>query len=154
IACGSAASVHALAGWIGRSRRSGGGIESVSEPAPGLTRVRCQLDTAWPGHRAGQFAFVTFDRVEGEHPFTIACADRGDRWVTFEMKALGDYTRGLAQRLQARAPVTVEGPYGRFSLAPDHSGRPQIWVAGGIGVTPFLAWLESLQDAPAQAPDT
>ena len=86
IACGSAASVHALAGWIGRSRRSAGVIESVTEPAPGLTQVRCRLDAPWPGHRAGQFAFVTFDRVEGEHPFTIACADRGDRRV----KALGE----------------------------------------------------------------
>lgn len=154
IACGSAASIHALAGWIGRSRRSAGVIESVAEPAPGITRVRCRLDAPWPGHRAGQFAFVTFDRVEGEHPFTIACADRGDRRVTFEIKALGDYTRGLAQRLQAGARMTVEGPYGRFNLAPGDVGRPQLWVAGGIGVTPFLAWLEALQDTPAQAPDT
>ena len=153
IACGSAASVHALAGWIGRSRRSAGVIESIEEPAPGLTRVRCRLDTAWPGHRAGQFAFVAFDRVEGEHPFTIACADRGDRRVTFEIKALGDYTQGLAHRLQPGARVTVEGPYGRFNLAPGDVGRRQLWVAGGIGVTPFLAWLESLQDTPAQAPD-
>ncbi len=50
--------------------------------------------------------------------------------------------------------MIAEGPCtGRFNLAPDDSGRPQIWVAGGIGVTPFLAWLEALQDAPAQAPD-
>ncbi len=91
--------------------------------------------------------------MEGDHPFTIASADRGDRRVTFEIKALGDYTRGLARRLQAGARMTAEGPYGRFNLAPDDSGRPQIWVAGGIGVTPFLAWLEALQDAPAQAPD-
>lgn len=153
ITCGSAASIHALAGWIGRTRRSAGVIESVVEPAPGITRVRCRLDAPWPGHRAGQFAFVTFDRVEGDHPFTIASADRGDRRVTFEIKALGDYTRGLAQRLQAGARVTVEGPYGRFNLAQGDAGRPQLWVAGGIGVTPFLAWLESLQDAPAQAPD-
>lgn len=153
IACGSAASIHALAGWIGRSRRSAGVIESVTEPAPGLTQVRCRLDAPWPGHRAGQFAFVTFDRVEGEHPFTIASADGGDRRVTFEIKALGDYTRGLAQRLQAGARVTVEGPYGRFNLTPAELNRPQIWVAGGIGITPFLAWLESLQDTPAQAPD-
>lgn len=153
IACGSAASVHALAGWIGRSRRNAGVIESVEEPAPGLTRVRCRLDAPWPGHRAGQFAFVTFDRVEGDHPFTIASADRGNRRVTFAIKALGDYTRGLAQHLQAGARVTVEGPYGCFNLAQDNGNRPQIWVAGGIGVTPFLAWLEALQDTPAQAPD-
>src|SRR5690606_33780337 len=79
--------------------------------------------------------------------------DRGDRRITFEIKALGDYTQGLGQRLQPGAPVTVEGPYGRFNLAPGDGGRRQLWVAGGIGVTPFLAWLESREDTPAQAPD-
>jgi predicted ferric reductase len=48
--------------------------------------------------------------------------------------------------------MRVEGPYGRFDLARCNPHARQIWIAGGIGVTPFLAWLESLQSAPAQAP--
>jgi predicted ferric reductase len=44
----------------------------------------------------------------------------------------------------------VEGPYGRFD---HHRGEArQAWVAGGIGITPFLAWLESLQSHPDDAP--
>jgi predicted ferric reductase len=46
----------------------------------------------------------------------------------------------------------VEGPYGRFDLARHNPRARQIWIAGGIGVTPFLAWLESLQANPEQAP--
>jgi predicted ferric reductase len=152
IAAGSAASGLALAGRIGRRRQTGGTVEAVHEAAAGITEVNCRLDAAWRGHRAGQFAFVTFDRAEGAHPFTIASADRGDGRVTFQIKALGDYTRSLAARLRAGQPLRIEGPYGRFQLPTASARKEQIWIAGGIGVTPFLAWLESLQARPEEAP--
>ncbi|MBP6708964.1 MAG: ferric reductase, partial [Candidatus Accumulibacter sp.] len=78
---------------------------------------------------------------------------QGDRVIRFDIKALGDYTGNLAARLQAGQDMRVEGPYGRFDLARCNPHARQIWIAGGIGVTPFLAWLESLQSAPAQAPE-
>ncbi|MDR0717818.1 MAG: hypothetical protein LBF50_10460 [Azoarcus sp.] len=44
--------------------------------------------------------------------------------------------------LKAGDPATVEGPYGRFRFESD---KPrQIWVAGGIGITPFMARMEEL----------
>lgn len=153
IAAGTLASVLVLAGRIGQGRRVGGVVESVRESGTGVTEVICRLDEGWRGHRPGQFAFATFDRLEGAHPFTIAGADRGDRRVRFEIKALGDYTRGLARRLQPGLPVQVEGPYGCFDLPQSRGKRDQVWIAGGIGVTPFLAWLEALQATPEQAPD-
>ena len=59
----------------------------------------------------------------------------------------------LGQRLRVGQSVRVEGPYGRFDLSQRNPQAKQIWIAAGIGVTPFLAWLESLQadatDAPA-----
>lgn len=68
------------------------------------------------------------------------------------VKALGDYTRDLPRRLQTGQAVRVEGPYGRFDPARcDHAAR-QIWIAGGIGVTPFLSWLEALRARPDRAP--
>ncbi|MGB4361203.1 MAG: ferric reductase, partial [Rhodoferax sp.] len=98
------------------------------------------------------FAFVSFDEKEGAHPFTMASADQGDHTVSFQIKALGDYTRGLARRLQPGQSVRVEGPYGRFDLGRRKRRARQIWIAGGIGVTPFLAWLASLQATPDKAP--
>ncbi len=47
--------------------------------------------------------------------------------------------------------VWVEGPYGRFDFRQDRAPE-QVWVAAGIGATPFVAWLESLVANPAQAP--
>ncbi len=39
------------------------------------------------------------------------------------------------------------------AIITDMDGREFIDFAGGIGVTPFLAWLEALQSTPARAPD-
>ncbi len=152
LAGGVYGSIQSLAGRIGRSRQVSGEILSIEQSAPDIIAVRCQLKEGWRGHRPGQFAFISFDRAEGQHPFTIASADHGNRTVTFQIKSLGDYTRGLAEHLHVGQPVVVEGPYGRFDMARRNRQARQVWIAGGIGVTPFLAWLESLQAAPTSAP--
>jgi len=143
--------VESMRKAIGKSRQATGEIISVVNLPGDVCSVRCRLNQGWRGHRAGQFAFVTFEGKEGAHPFTIASADRGDGTLDFQIKALGDYTKGLAQRLQAGQVLRVEGPYGRFDLARRDLDASQIWIAGGIGVTPFLAWLESIQATPQHA---
>ena len=152
LAAGVYGAGRSLLGGIGRARDTAGTIVAVEQPAPDVTTVRCRLDAAWRGHRPGQFAFVSFDDSEGAHPFTIASADRGDRVISFQIKALGDYTGRLATQLQPGQAVRVQGPYGRFDIARCNPLARQIWIAGGIGVTPFLAWLEALQADPGKAP--
>lgn len=150
---GTYGAVSALARRVGSMRQVGGQVVAVASPAPDIVSITCRLDERWRGHRPGQFAFVTLDDGEGAHPFTIASADRGDRTVVFQIKALGDYTATLAQRVRSGQAVTVEGPYGAFDMARRDRQAKQLWVAGGIGVTPFLAWLEALQGDPQQAPE-
>ena len=140
---GAGASLLSLAGLIGRHRQVKAVVTAIRQ-ADDVTEVTCKLEGEWQTHRPGQFAFLTFSRFEGAHPFTIASADRGDRTITFFIKALGDFTRRIAQQVEAGQPVIVEGPYGRFQLDRHSRKRSQIWVAGGVGVTPFLAWLEAL----------
>jgi predicted ferric reductase len=152
LAGGAVAALWSLAGRVGRGRRVAGRIAAVTRRPGGIVEVTCELGRQWPGHRAGQFAFVTFDRSEGAHPFTIASApgDAPGR-VTFQIKALGDYTGRLADTLAAGQTVAVEGPYGRFERPGSADAQPQVWVAGGIGITPFLAWLEDRQAAGADS---
>ncbi len=152
IAAGVYGAIRSLLGGIGCARTASGEVLAVEQAAADITTVRCRLDRSWRGHRPGQFAFVTFDAGEGAHPFTIASADHGDGVVAFEIKALGDYTRSLGASLHVGQPVQVEGPYGCFDIERCDPQARQVWIAGGIGVTPFLAWLESLQADPARAP--
>ena len=92
----------------------------------------------------GQFAFITIDKdgFREAHPFTISSGAKEDR-LRFTMKVLGDYTRRIRDALTAGAEVAVEGPYGRFNPL---KGLPrQVWVAGGIGITPFLSVLRTME---------
>ncbi|WP_051295180.1 ferric reductase-like transmembrane domain-containing protein [Azonexus hydrophilus] len=152
VAAGVYGALRALLGNIGQARRMRSEILAVTQPAPDVVAVSCRLPAAWHGHRAGQFALVTFDPDEGAHPFTIASADSGDRTVEFRIKALGDHTRQLPSLLRPGQPVDIEGPYGRFDLSRINPQARQFWVAGGIGVTPFLAWLGALQNSAAPVP--
>ncbi|MDV7145448.1 ferric reductase-like transmembrane domain-containing protein [Tropicimonas sp. TH_r6] len=134
----------ALSRRIGRSKQVGGQIETIRHfPEMGITETQIALEPGWTGHEAGQFAFVTFDKREGKHPFTIASAwDPNTRGISFITKGLGDYTDFLSETLKPGDAATVEGPYGRFTFE-DGSDR-QIWIGGGIGITPFIARMKQL----------
>lgn len=139
---GGAAAAVSATGGVGRHRRVNGTITRL-EAHDGMLEVECTLDTRSLPHRPGQFAYVCFDPAEGPHPFTIAGADPQARKIRFVIKALGDYTGQLAKRLALAQPVTIEGPYGGFDFR--GTASEQVWVAGGIGLTPFLARLEYLR---------
>lgn len=139
---GSIAAVLALSGRIGAGRKVQGIIESLTEyPALRVLETTVALNSGWPGHAAGQFAFVTSDKSEGAHPYTIASAwSPADPRLTFITKALGDHTSRLRERLKIGMPVSVEGPYGCFDF--EDTQPNQIWVGAGIGITPFVARLK------------
>jgi len=44
-------------------------------------------------------------------------------------------------------PAVVGGPHGRFDRA--RGTDRQAWIAGGIGITPFLSWLRALDQQAA-----
>ena len=99
----------------------------------------------------GQFVFVAFGRGTryqgcGEyHPFTISSAP-GAPQFTLMVKALGDCTTRM-QQLETGVIARVQGPYGALFGDADFA-RPQLWLGGGIGITPFLSMAAAL---PADA---
>ena len=95
-------------------------------------------------HRAGQFAFINFDipHLGEAHPFTISAAPNAENTLRFTIKPLGDYTKNLTTKLKAGTTAHISPAYGHFRLR--NNKVPQIWIAAGIGVTPFLAWLGEL----------
>lgn len=97
-------------------------------------------------HRAGQFAFVSFAGQE-PHPFTISSAPREDGRIRMSVAELGDYTQGLDRKITVGMNARIEGPFGHFERY--KPTRPQLWIAAGIGITPFLAWAQECADSDA-----
>jgi predicted ferric reductase len=93
----------------------------------------------------GQFALVAFQsgrRFKGcneFHPFTVSSID-GVSGFRIAVKALGDCTRNI-QSIEPGVPARVQGAFGDF--LGDPVSTPQFWIAGGMGITPFLALLRA-----------
>ncbi|MCW2244459.1 putative ferric reductase [Azospirillum fermentarium] len=148
LAGGTGAAVIVLLGRVAAGRRVEGRIAALTYyPGVRVMEARIDIPRGWPGHTAGQFAFAMSNAGEGAHPYTIASAwNPGDPQVTFIVKELGDHTRRLRDTLTVGQTVTVEGPYGCFTF--DDDCPHQIWVGGGIGITPFIARMQHLAASP------
>ena len=121
-------------------------VAAVNHPNNSTTEVVMRAKGKPIKHaHAGQFLFVRFKGDKGldeAHPFTISSAPHeGELRVT--IKAVGDFTRHLFQNLKPGTEALVEGAYGLFNYKT--GGDKQIWVAGGIGITPFLSFLRDLK---------
>lgn len=90
----------------------------------------------------GQFIFISFPGIQKgeEHPFSITETDPSGQIVIIA-KVLGDFTQKMKD-LKPGAKAIIDGPYGRFGQNIDKNKR-QIWIAGGIGITPFLSMARS-----------
>jgi ferredoxin-NADP reductase len=96
----------------------------------------------------GQFQFLRVHsaRVPAEeHPFSIASSPTQSGQITLTIKESGDFTAGIG-RVCPGDRATVHGPFGRFShtLHPGEEGL--VFVAAGVGITPFMSMLRYMRD--------
>ena len=88
----------------------------------------------------GQFIFIKVYQdglEEAPHPFSISGGK--DNKITLTTKVSGDFTAQLYDELNLGTKVAIEGPYGLMDFS--KGKKKQLWVAGGIGITPFMAYL-------------
>ncbi len=94
--------------------------------------------------RPGQFGFLSIPNVgrdHDEHPFSLM--EQSAQTISFGIKIYGTFTETLTT-LKPGAAVTLRGPFGQFG---EHllQAKQQVWIAGGIGVTPFISLLSEIQ---------
>lgn len=97
----------------------------------------------------GQYVFVSFfdpNLSSESHPFSISSSP-DDKNLTLTIKEMGDFTQKLSQ-ISVGSIAKLEGPFGSFSFGNAFNNR-QIWIAGGIGITPFLSMAKALKNFPA-----
>lgn len=124
-------------------------VAAVQHAAPQVIEATLEpLASALPV-QPGQFVLLAFGDGPGFHgcgefhPFTVSDVDRRGR-LRVAIKALGPCSTRV-QQLQPGTAVRLQGPFGHFlqdeAAGPDAPHRPWLWVAGGIGITPFIAVL-------------
>jgi predicted ferric reductase len=125
-------------------------VSAVREVGPGLLEIALRPIGRPLTFVPGQFAMVYLEGKDGwhRHPFTIASAPAEDV-VRVTVKALGDYTSRLQDLVEPGMPAVIGGPHGRFTHA--KGTNRQVWIAGGVGVAPFLSWIRALDEHPLGA---
>ncbi|WP_323949182.1 ferredoxin reductase family protein [Aeromonas caviae] len=148
---GALGALYSLFGRVGRDARRQGTVSALTPLDERTLEIRVGLTAPLPGYRPGQFAFFDFAGRGEPHPYTLVDVSADCRTLTLAVRALGDHTRWLHRHLKVGNAVIVTGPYGAFAL-PDPA--PALWVGAGIGITPFVAWLEALVRRGEQRPGT
>lgn len=129
---------------VGRSRYI---VEDLSNPANNVVELTLRPLGRHLEFVPGQFVYLTpYDPALAagcgeEHPFTLTSAPR-EPCLRVAIKDLGDATHAI-QSVARGSEVRVEGPYGDFFPRTGTADR-ELWIAGGIGIAPFLGRLRDL----------
>ncbi|QDQ03447.1 hypothetical protein FOH38_18535 [Lysinibacillus fusiformis] len=118
-----------------------GKITGIRKIASSAVELELTLDKKLP-YRNGQFIFLKIFQEgleKASHPFSISGGDEQKIFIT--IKALGDFTKKVNALIQLNTSVAIEGPYGHLNF--EAGNQQQLWVAGGVGITPFLSYLKS-----------
>ncbi len=99
-------------------------------------------------YKSGQFIFARFysrGLPREAHPFSIASKSNSNK-LNIAVKKLGDFTKEIG-KISVGDEVLIEGPYGRFNSG---KGKDQIWIAAGIGITPFIGMAADLENSDSK----
>ncbi|QLH75122.1 MAG: ferric reductase-like transmembrane domain-containing protein [Methanomassiliicoccales archaeon] len=92
-------------------------------------------------YRPGQFVFIRFPELQEDfemHPFSISSSP-GDMYIRLSIKRTGDFTSDIVPKVSEGDLAKVMGPYGRFGERYLSQSKDMVWIAGGVGITPFLS---------------
>ena len=124
-------------------------VARVVEEVPGVVSVELRgRELERLGAQPGQFflwRFLTRGRWWQAHPFSLS-APPDDRRLRITVKDSGDFSSGL-RALRPGTRVLAEGPYGSFTAAARRRARVAL-IAGGAGITPIRALLETMPAGP------
>jgi predicted ferric reductase len=92
------------------------------------------------GHKdfvAGQFFFLRLNknRLYARHPFTVSGKPGDD--LSFTIKLAGRFTQ-TAKELKIGDEILIDGPFGNFIPKTE---KDLVFIAGGVGITPFMSIL-------------
>lgn len=97
-------------------------------------------------YKPGQYLYVKLYNSEipkDEHPFTISSSPTIMDYVSVTVKQLGDFTNSLV-KANVGDKAYIDGSYGSFTYLDLPKDNKLCFIAGGIGITPYLSMLRYL----------
>ena len=91
----------------------------------------------WLSPNIGQYVYVKLGFLSEDHPFSVTQYDAVSGAITVTYRLSGMYTEELSKVLTG-GEVLLSGPYGEFMRDIEDKKAPIVYLAGGIGVTPFV----------------
>lgn len=117
-------------------------------------RVELPAERAWATFTPGQYAYLEWiappltDEKGNGRNFSIVSPPADLPVLTFATRLTGSAFKKNLETLPDGTPIRIDGPFGTFCLPERFSStrpfaweKPVVFVAGGIGVTPFMSML-------------
>lgn len=96
----------------------------------------------------GQFIYLRISNPEipgDEHPFTLSSSPTEKEYISVTIKQIGDFTNSL-KKAKKGDKAYVDGGFGTFSYLRKPQAKKLCFIAGGIGITPFLGMLRYMAE--------
>lgn len=119
---------------LGRARYT---VVRHVEISPGVWMIALKPEGRYVSVRRGQYVYLQWSLLGEEHPFTVLQYYAETAELTIAYKVLGAWTSKLSA-LEDGSVVYVDGPYGSFMEETIETDEPTVFIAAGIGITPFV----------------
>ncbi|MDO8882444.1 benzoate 1,2-dioxygenase electron transfer component BenC, partial [Pseudotabrizicola sp.] len=122
------------------------GVDALSD-----TSYRLRVKMAAPmGFLPGQYVNVQVPGTDMTRAYSFSSHPQADEGSFLIRNIPGGVMSGYLARAQAGDAMDLTGPMGAFYLRP--ITRPQVFLAGGTGLAPFLAMLETIANTGTYQP--
>jgi PAS domain S-box-containing protein len=117
--------------------------------APGATEVTFDISKTDFRFKAGQYATITLPGTADQpatnqfHDFSIVSSPSDHERLKIAFRNSASFFKNTLLSLPIGGLVFLEGPSGNFML-PEETSTPIIFIAGGIGITPFMSMLTAI----------
>jgi ferredoxin-NADP reductase len=125
-------------------------VSTIKRFADGVTAFTFKPESRCK-FRSGQFLHLALDPYDPSlnwpesRVFSIANSPLKSEYIEILVAPKGDFTRKIVNTLVEGQEVWLKLPFGEFNFK-QASGSDVILIAGGTGISPFIAFLEELWD--------
>ena len=124
-------------------------VEEVTRHSPDVASYRLRASKRLPRFRPGQFIHLTLEPFDPasfwpeSRVFSVANSVADRRTAELTISRQGHYTGRILDELMEGDEVWGKGPYGEFTVESGAGYDHAVFIAGGTGVTPFCAFMDS-----------